>query len=56
MKKQLPIFLSIIFFSIISILFYLLSIERNPSNLPSALLNKNVPKFETELLLKVQLV
>ena len=52
MKKQLPIFLSIIFFSIISILFYLLSIERNPSNLPSALLNKNVPKFETELLLK----
>ena len=52
MKKQLPIFLSIIFFSIISILFYLLSIERNPSNLPSVLLNKNVPKFETELLLK----
>ena len=32
--------------------FYLLIIERNPSEIPSNLLNKNVPKFETESLLK----
>ena len=32
--------------------FYLLIIERNPSEIPSNLLDKNVPKFETESLLK----
>ncbi len=34
------------------LLFYLLIIERNPSELPSNLLNKKIPKFETESLLK----
>ena len=52
MKKQLLIIPSIIFFSILFIFFYLLIIERNPSELPSNLINKNVPKFETESLLK----
>lgn len=32
--------------------FYLLIIERNPSEIPSALLNKKVQKFETKSLLK----
>jgi len=32
--------------------FYLLIIERKPSEIPSNLLNKSVPKFETESLLK----
>ena len=52
MKKQLLIIPSILFLLILSTLFYLLIIERNPSELPSNLLNKNVPKFETESLLK----
>ena len=51
MKKQLLILPSI-FLLIILIFFYLLIIDRNPSELPSILLNKNVPKFETESLLK----
>jgi len=51
MKKQLLIFPSIVFFSILLIFFYLLIIERDPTKLPSKLLNKNVPKFETETLL-----
>ena len=52
MKKQLLITPAIIFLFILLTLFYLLIIERNPSEIPSNLLDKNVPKFETESLLK----
>ena len=52
MKKQLLIIPSILFLLILLALFYLLIIERNPSELPSNLLNKYVPEFETESLLK----
>ena len=52
MKKQLLIIPSILFLLILSTFFYLLIIERNPSKLPSNLLDKNVPKFEAESLLK----
>ena len=52
MKKQLLITPAIIFLFILLTLFYLLIIERNPSELPSNLLNKKIPKFETESLLK----
>ena len=52
MKKQLLIFPLLFFFLILFIFFYLLMIDRNPSELPSALLGKNVPKFESESLLK----
>jgi len=52
MKKKLLIIPSILFLSILLTFFYLLIIERNPSELPSNLLNKNIPKFETESLLK----
>jgi len=52
MKKQLLILPSIFFLLILSIFFYLLIIDRNPSELPSTLLDKNVPIFETESLLK----
>ena len=51
MKKHL-IIVPAVFFLILLVLFYLLIIERNPTELPSALLNKNVPKFESESLLK----
>ena len=41
-----------IFFLIILLLFfYLLLIERNPSEIPSALLNKKIQKFESQSLL-----
>ena len=52
MKKQLLILPSIFFLSILLIFFYLLIIDRNPNELPSNLLNKNVPKFESESLLE----
>ena len=52
MKKQLLIAPTIIFLFILLTLFYLLIIERNPSELPSNLLNKKIPNFETESLLK----
>ena len=52
MKKQLIIIPLIIFSLIVLTFFYLLSIERNPSDLPSNLIEKNVPKFKTKSLLK----
>ena len=52
MKKKLLIIPSILFLLILLTFFYLLIIERNPSEIPSNLLDKNVPKFETESLLK----
>ncbi len=52
MKKQLLIFPFIGFFLILLIFFYLLIIERNPSELPSTLINKKAPKFEAESLLR----
>ena len=52
MKKKLFIIPSFIFFSILLTFFYLLIIERNPSEIPSNLLEKNVPKFTAESLLK----
>ena len=52
MKKQLFIIPFILFLLILLTFFYLLIIERNPLELPSNLLNKNVPNFETESLLK----
>ena len=52
MKNKLLILPSIFFFIILSIFFYLLITERNPSEIPSNLLNKNVPFFEAESLFK----
>jgi cytochrome c biogenesis protein CcmG/thiol:disulfide interchange protein DsbE len=51
MKKQLLIFPSIIFFFILLVFFYLLIIDRDPTELPSVLIEKKVPRFETESLL-----
>ena len=52
MKKKIVTVPAIIFLFILSVFFYLLMIERDASKLPSNLLNKKVPKFETESLLK----
>ena len=52
MKKKILALPSVAFFLILSIFFYLLIIDRNPSEIPSNLLNKNVPIFEAESLFK----
>ena len=52
MKKKLLIIPSLLFLLILVTFFYLLIIERNPSEIPSNLLNKNVPNFEVQSLLK----
>ena len=52
MKNKLLILPSVFFAIILSIFFYLLITERNPSEIPSNLLNKNVPFFEAESLFK----
>jgi len=52
MKKQLLKIPFIIFFLILLAFFYLLTIERNPYEIRSNLLNKSVPKFKAETLLK----
>ena len=51
MKKKILIFPFITFLFILIVFFYLLVIERDPSELPSVLINKKVPTFETEFLL-----
>ena len=52
MKKKIILLPSIFFFLILSVFFYLLMIDRNPSELPSNLLNRNVPIFEAKSLFK----
>ena len=52
MKKLLLIIPLIFSLSILLVFFYLLIIDRKPSELPSVLLDKNVPKFETMSLFK----
>ena len=47
MQKNLFIFPLIIFFCIILVFSYFLIIKRNPSELPSALINKKAPMFKT---------
>jgi hypothetical protein len=51
MKKKILIFPFIAFLFILIIFFYLLVIERDPSELPSVLIDKKLPTFETEYLL-----
>ena len=52
MKKKIVTVPAFIFLFILLIFFYLLIIERDTSELPSNLLNKNVPEFKTESLIK----
>ena len=49
-RKQLLKIPFIIFITVLSIFFYLLIIDRNPSKVPSALINNSVPEFETKSL------
>ena len=52
MKKKILVLPTILFLSILFIFFYLLIINRNPSEIPSALINKKVPDFITTSLIK----
>jgi len=52
MKNKILIIPSVIFLFILLVFFYLLIIDRNPSEIPSNLLNKNVPNFKTDSLFK----
>ena len=52
MKKYFLIVPSVVFFFIVAIFFYLLIIDRKPSEIPSVLINKKVPSFETSSLLE----
>ena len=52
MNKKIFLVPAVLFFLLISVFFYLLLIDRNPSELPSNLLNKKVPNFETESIFK----
>ena len=51
MKKKILIFTFIAFLFVLIVFFYLLVIERDPTELPSVLIDKKVPIFETESLL-----
>ena len=52
MNKKLFFIPLLIFIVISSIFFYVLITERNPSEIPSNLINKKTPQFEAESLLK----
>ena len=47
MKKRLTTLPYITFIGIVLIFFYLLIIQRNPSEIPSAFINKKIPEFES---------
>ena len=51
MRKKILIIGPTIFFSILIIFLYLLTIDRNPSSIPSALISKKAPEFKSISLL-----
>ena len=52
MNKKLQLLPSVLFLLILLVFFYLLTTGRKPSEIPSSLIDKKVPRFETESLLK----
>ena len=57
MKTKLLAIPLIIFFLILSVFFYLLILERDPSDLPSALINKKYqPLKQIDCLMKIFLI
>ena len=52
MNKKIFLFPFLFFLLILFIFFYLLLIERNPSEIPSNLIDKNIPKFKSQSLIK----
>ena len=54
MNKKIFLVPAILFFLLISVFFYLLLIDRDPSELPSMLINKEAPQFKAESLFDEQ--
>jgi len=52
MKNKILIIPALVFILILLSFFYLLIIDRNPSEIPSNFLHKNAPEFETKTLLE----
>ena len=50
MNKKIFLFPFLVFSIILSIFFYLLLIERNPSDIPSNLIDKSMPQFKSKSL------
>jgi len=48
MKKKILLFQLLLFSFIILVLFYLLTIDRNPNEIPSAMIGKKVPAFKAK--------
>ena len=56
MKKKFLIIPPIVFFFVMIVFFYFLIIERDPSELPSVLINQKAPTFETNSLLDNKII
>ena len=54
MNKKIFLVPAVLFFLLISVFFYLLLIDRDPSELPSMLINKEAPQFKAESLFDEQ--
>ena len=52
MNNKLSLFPSLIFLLVLSLFLYLLIIDRNPREIPSALIDKKVPEFVAKSLVK----
>ena len=56
MNKKIFLVPAVLFFLLISVFFYLLLIDRNPSELPSVLINKEAPQFKAESLFDEKII
>ena len=56
MNKKIFLIPAVLFFLLISVFFYLLLIDRNPSELPSVLINKEAPQFKAESLFDEKII
>ena len=56
MNKKIFLVPAVLFFLLISVFFYLLLIDRDPSELPSVLINKEAPQFKAESLFDEKII
>ena len=56
MNKKIFLVPAVLFFLLIGVFFYLLLIDRDPSELPSVLINKEAPQFKAESLFDKKII
>ena len=56
MNKKIFLVPAVLFFLLISVFFYLLLIDRDPSELPSMLINKEAPRFKAKSLFDEKII